>query len=385
MSENEKINNTLTRGVDSILPSKDGLASLMTKKKLTIYQGFDPSMPSLHLGNLVGLVKLKQFQELGHKVTFLVGDFTGMIGDPTDKSATRKKLTRKEVLSNAKKWKEQVGKILNFSGNNPALIKFNSEWLDKVSFKDLIEIASNFTVQQLIERDMFQDRIKKGKPIHLHEFLYPVAQGYDSVQMDVDLEVGGSDQVFNMLAGRSLMKALRGKEKHVLTTKLLVDSQGEKLGKTTGNALFLDSTPQDFFGGIMSFPDTSIAQGFEMLTEVDLDGIEEKIKSDPMGEKKKLAFEVTKLLWGEDDAKNAQEHFAKTFQENSSDYEEVIELGSNLAGTVANASNASVSEAKRLISQGSVDVNGKTITDPTHTPSKGDKMKIGKKKFGKIG
>jgi tyrosyl-tRNA synthetase len=384
MSENEKINTTLTRGVDSILPSKDGLASLMTKNKLTIYQGFDPSMPSLHLGNLVGLIKLRQFQELGHKVIFLVGDFTGMIGDPTDKSATRKKLTRKEVLNNAKKWKEQVGKILNFSGENPAQIKFNSEWLDKVSFKDLIGIASNFTVQQLIERDMFQDRIKTGKPIHLHEFLYPVAQGYDSVQMDVDLEVGGSDQIFNMLAGRSLMKALKGKEKYVLTTKLLVDSQGEKLGKTTGNALFLDSTPEDFFGGIMSFPDTSIAPGFEMLTEVNLDGAKQKITNDPLGEKKKLAFEVTKLLWGKDDAKNAQVHFEKTFQEKAADYKEVVMLGKNLAETVAKASGISVSEAKRLIFQGSVDVNEKTATDPTQKPMKGDKIKIGKKKFVKI-
>ena len=255
----DKIDKVLTRGVEQVLPSKKDLAGLMGKKKITLYQGFDPSMPSLHLGNFVGLMKLRAFQKLGHKVIFLVGDFTGMIGDPTDKLATRKKLTREEVLENSKKWKKQASRVLRFTGLNKAELKFNSTWLDKVSFKDLIEITSNFTIQQLIERDMYQQRIKKGKPIHLHEFLYPVAQGYDSVCMDVDLEIGGSDQTFNMLAGRALMKAIKGKQKYVLATKLLVDKEGEKVGKTTGNALFLDTTPDNFYGGIMSFPDEVIA------------------------------------------------------------------------------------------------------------------------------
>ena len=195
----------LTRGVAQILPSKEALASLMSSKKIKLYQGFDPSMPSLHLGNLVGILKLRQFQKLGHEVIFLIGDFTGMIGDPTDKLTSRKKLTRKEVLENTKKWKEQVLKVLDFDGDNPAKILYNSEWNDKKTFKDLIELTSNFTVQQLLERDMFQERLKKTEPIYLHEFLYPIAQAVDSVEMDVDLEVGGSDQIFNMLAGRSLM------------------------------------------------------------------------------------------------------------------------------------------------------------------------------------
>ena len=198
MSKKITVDYALNRGVEEILPSKKGLSSLMDKKKITLYQGFDPSMPSLHLGNLVGLIKLKHFQELGHKVIFLVGDFTGMIGDPTDKSATRKKLTRSEVLKNAEKWKDQASRVLDFEGENPAEIKFNSKWNDKVSFKDLIEITSHFSVQRLLERDMFEKRIKSGKPIRLHEFLYPVAQAVDSLEMDVDLEIGGSDQVFNI-------------------------------------------------------------------------------------------------------------------------------------------------------------------------------------------
>ena len=276
----------------------------MVKRKIKLYQGFDPSAPSLHLGNFVGLMKLRQFQKAGHEVIFLVGDFTGMIGDPTDKLATRKKLTREEVLKNAKAWKKQASKLLDFDGQNPAKIMFNSKWSDKISFKDLIEITSNLTVQQLIERDMFQARLKAKEPIYLHEFLYPVAQGFDSVEMDVDLEVGGNDQLFNMMVGRNLCRAIKNKEKYVLTTKLLVDKEGKKIGKTTGNALFLDSKPQYFYGGIMSFPDEVILLSYELLTDVDLTGLEKRIKQNPMLEKKNLAFEIVKLLWGEKLAKN---------------------------------------------------------------------------------
>lgn len=383
MTDTNHIEQVLTRGVKEILPSKEGLANLMQKKKITLYQGFDPSMPSLHLGNFVGLMKLRQFQKLGHKVIFLVGDFTGMIGDPTDKLATRKKLTRNEVLKNTELWKEQVSKVLDLGGDNPAEIKFNSEWNDKVTFKDLIEICSNFTVQQLIERDMFQDRIRTAKPIHLHEFLYPVAQGYDSVVMNVDLEVGGSDQIFNMLAGRTLMKAMKNKEKYVLATKLLLDKEGNKVGKTTGNALFLDSTPENFYAGIMSFPDEVVELGFELLTEVSLGGISEKIKRDPLNEKKRLALEITKFLWGQDKASIAKESFEKTFHEQKPLYNLEIPAKETLAGTISKVVGSN-SEAKRLITQGSVDISGSTIFDPTQKISGGEEIKIGKKIFVKV-
>ena len=322
----DAIDEVLTRGVEQVYPDKKSLKDLLSTKKIKLYQGFDPSMPSLHLGNLVGLMKLRQFQKLGHKVIFLVGDFSGMIGDPTDKLAVRKKLTRSETLKNAKTWKEQASKILKFDGPNHAEIVFNSEWLDKVTFKDLIEISSNFTVQQLIERDMFQERIAQKKPIYLHEFLYPVAVSIDCVEMDVDLEIGGMDQTFNMLAGRTLMKALKNKEKFVLSTKLLIDKEGKKVGKTTGNALFLDNTPENFYGGVMSFPDEVITLAFELLTEVELEGLEEKIKQNPMSEKKRLAFEIVKLLWGEFEAKRSENYFEKTFQEKKPDYENLIPL-----------------------------------------------------------
>ena len=382
----------LTRGVAQILPNKEGLAKLMAKRKITLYQGFDPSMPSLHLGNFVGLMKLRAFQKLGHKVIFLVGDFTGMIGDPTDKSAVRKKLTREQVLTNAKSWKEQASRVLNFDGPNPAIIDFNSRWSDKIFFRQLIETTSYFTVQQMIERDMFQERLKKNEPIYLHEFLYPVAQAIDCVAMDVDLEIGGSDQIFNMLAGRTLMKATKNKEKFVLGTKLLVDKEGNKVGKTTGNALFLDSSPNDFYAGVMSFPDETITLGFELLTEVPLEVIEKEVSKNPMKAKKRLAFEIVKLLWGEIKAKVAQEAFENTFQnrelpdkikEVKSDSESLPLLDLVFLTKVV----ASRSDAKRLILQKAIEINGKVCTNPIESikiPTQGITLRLGKKKFVKV-
>jgi tyrosyl-tRNA synthetase len=379
------IDEVLTRGVEQILPDKKGLAALMEKKKIKLYQGFDPSMPSLHLGNFVGLMKLRQFQKLGHEVIFLVGDFTGMIGDPTDKLASRPKLTREKVLANAKEWKKQISMVLETEGDNPVKILFNSEWSDKISFKDLNEITSSFTVQQMLERDMLQERLRKKEPIFLHEFLYPVAQAQDSVEMEVDLEIGGNDQLFNMMAGRSLMKATKGKEKFVLTTKLLVDKDGNKVGKTTGNALFLDSTPENFFAGIMSFPDETILLGFELLTEIPLAGIAEKIKSDPMDMKKKLAFEIVNILWGESSAKEAQKSFEKTFQEREPQFDIKVSSGETLVKTIAPfTSRQSTSAAKELIKQGAVDLNGAKATDGSVVLKSGDEIKVGERTFLKV-
>lgn len=380
------VDEVLTRGVAEVLPSKAGLARLLSEKKIRLYQGFDPSAPSLHLGNFVGLMKLRQFQKLGHEVIFLVGDFTGMIGDPTDKLAARKKLTREEVLENAKAWKKQAGMLLDFEGENPAKIMFNSEWLDQVTFKDLIGITSNFTVQQLIERDMFQERLKARAPIYLHEFLYPVAQGYDSVAMNVDLEIGGNDQLFNMMAGRDLMKSVRGKDKFVLTTKLLVDKDGKKVGKTTGNALFLDSAPGNFYAGVMSFPDEVLPLAFELLTETSLQGIEKRVSKDPLSEKKKLAFEIISFLWGEENANKAQSDFEKTFQKREfSSNPTVVESRGTLAVTLSSLPTIeSMSQAKRLINQGAVDINGNTVTDPGFGTASGQEIKIGKTTYVKI-
>ena len=232
---------------------------------------------------------------------------------------------------------------------------------------------------------MFQDRLNTNTPIYLHEFLYPVAQGYDSVVMGVDLEIGGNDQLFNMMAGRTLMKAMKNKENYVLTTKLLVDKEGKKVGKTTGNALFLDSKPADFYAGIMSFPDEVLFLSFELLTESPIDELDKKISLDPMGEKKRLAFEITKFLWGLEKAKESQENFEKTFQKGKPEFSQETEAKETLAETIASFTKlGSISDAKRMIAQGGVDVNGKVATDPNTKVKTGDEIKIGKKTFVKI-
>ncbi|OGY28568.1 MAG: tyrosine--tRNA ligase [Candidatus Woykebacteria bacterium RIFCSPHIGHO2_12_FULL_43_10] len=387
----------LKRGVEKIYPSEEELRKVLdTDKKITLYCGYDPTAPDLHLGHAITLLKLADFQKLGHKVIFLIGDFTGMIGDPTDKSATRVKLTREQVEENAKTFKDQGGKILNFGGTNSAEVKFNSEWNDKVTFRDLIEIASHFTVQQMIERDMFDKRIKENKPISLHEFLYPLMQGYDSVAMNVDLEIGGSDQTFNMLAGRTLMKQLKGKEKFVLTLQLLEDDQGRKMSKSEGSFISLRDNPNDMYAKVMAFPDGMITKAFILCTRVEearVEQYDQQLKSgeNPINVKKILAYEVIKLLNNEHVAKEAQENFESVVQRK--------ELPSNIPvitlstpKSVATITNILVSanfagsnsEARRLISQGSVSDDGEKITDFNFIPESGSIIKSGKKHIAKI-
>lgn len=395
----DKIEEVLTRGVAKIIPTKQALEKVLRSgKKIRLYQGFDPSMPNLHLGNLVGILKLRQFQDLGHEVIFLVGDFTGMIGDPTDKSSARSKLTREQVRKNCQNWKKQAGKVLNFSGKNPAKFLFNSSWLDKVTFKDLIEITSNFTVQQMIARDFFQKRLKEKKPIFLHEFLYPIAQATDNIKMDVDLEVGGDDQTFNMLCGRTLMKALKNKEKYVLSTKLLVDKLGNKVGKTTGNALFLNTTPSVMFGAVMSFPDEVIILAFELLTQIPFNKINEhelalkSAKINPMVLKKQLALEIVKMLFFNKDAQVAQKEFEASFQKKGTPVSlpEIEVLNGRIylpKFLTENKLVSSASVAKQLIRQGSIDLNNETLKIEVNEPldiRDGSILKIGKKKFVRI-
>lgn len=391
------VDEVLNRGVEQIFPDKDALKEKLTSgDRIRLYCGFDPSAPALHIGNAILLNKLGQFQRLGHEVIFLIGDFTGMIGDPTDKDATRSKLTREQVLENAKSYQEQAEGYLKFDGENPAKVMYNSQWSDKVNFKDLIEISSNFTVGQLIARDMFQKRIEDEKPIHLHEFLYPLAQGYDSVAMDVDLEIGGNDQMFNMLAGRDLMKAMKKKEKFVLTSKLLADESGKKMGKTEGNAVFLDQKPEDMYGAVMSWTDGVIDIGFELATNVpmeEVNKIKEQLKDEknnPRDYKMRLAYEIVKINHGEETAKKAQNDFISKFQKRDNVIDaEVIELKerTNFVSVIAEGGLAeSNSDAKRKIKQGGVEVDGKKIEIETEVSRDMDNkvLKVGKKDFRKI-
>jgi len=390
----DQIEEILTRRVEKILPTKEGLAKLMSQKKIRLYQGFDPSSPNLHVGHLVGLLQLKSFQDLGHEVIFLIGDFTAMIGDPTDKSATRQKLSKEQVQKNAKTYKEQAGKILRFKGDNPAQMKFNSEWLEKLKFNEVLELSSNFTIQQLIERNMFQERLKQNKPIFLHEFIYPLMVTYDALAMEVDLEVGGNDQLFNMAIGRNILKERINKDKFVLTTKLLTDSQGRKIGKTTGNAINLFGDPNDLFGQIMALPDDTIIPAFKLTTTVPLDEIsqfESKLDNDPMSLKKRLAFEVVKLCHGEDRTNQAQSHFQTTIQQGQTPdkvEEFSIKLGKHTLLEICQSAKVGKSNAniKRTITQGGVEFNGKKITDPNQEIDikGGEVLKFGKRIFKKV-
>jgi tyrosyl-tRNA synthetase len=399
ITDKKKIEEVLTRGVEIIYPSRRELEKvLLSGRRLRLYCGFDPSAPALHIGNAISLNKLSQFQELGHEVIFLIGDFTGMIGDPTDKLSARKKMTRVEVLANAKLYKKQASAYLRFSGDNPAQVKYNSEWSDKLTFKDLIEISSHFTVQQMIQRDMFQRRLAAEKPIYLHEFLYPLAQGYDSVAMDVDLEVGGNDQMFNMMAGRHLQKVINNKEKFVLTLKLLADESGKKMGKSEGNAVFLDEPAENMYGIIMSWPDGVIGPGFELCTKVPLDEVKE-IKAqlargavNPRDLKMRLAFEIVKLVHGEAAAQAAQDSFIKTFQKKEVpqdiEVKKFKEKEMNIVDLLLDCGlAASKSEARRLIAQGGIKIDGQPVADDKQEvkiTSAGFILQRGKRRFVKV-
>ncbi len=309
----------LHKGVADILPSRGYLEKLLGEdKRLTIYAGFDPTAPTLHIGHTIQLRKLRHFQDLGHKIIFLVGDFTARIGDP-DKLSARKPLTEREIKTNLKLYKKQAGKFIRFSGKNAAAIKFNNTWLGKMKFADVLELASHMTVDQMLKRDMFARRIEEEKPIYIHEFMYPLMQGYDSVSMNVDGEVGGNDQLFNMMAGRTLMKALKNKEKFVITTKLLEDNTGAKMGKTTGNMISLIDAPEDMYGKIMSWTDGLIIPGFELCTDYtphQVAVIEDELKSgiNPRDIKMRLAFEIVRLCTDEKKAQTAEEAFVASFQ-----------------------------------------------------------------------
>ncbi len=390
-TDEKAIDEVLTRGVEQIFADKNELKKLlMSGKQIKLYCGYDPTAPSLHIGNAISIKKLSEFQKLGHKVIFLVGDFTALIGDPTDKSAVRPKLTKEEIESNAKYYKEQASIFLDFEGENPAEIKYNSEWNDKLNFRDLIELSSNFTVQQMIQRDMFQKRIEEEKPIYLHEFLYPLAQAYDAVAMDVDLEIGGNDQMFNMMRGRDLQKIINKKDKSVLTLKILADDGGNKMGKSEGNAVFLDQTPENIYGAIMSWPDGFIANTYELMTNKPLEEIEEmraQIKNDsvnPRDLKMQLAFDLVKIFHDEEKAKIAQEAFVEQFQKGGvPENLEVIKLqNKELVEVLVEIGFVnSKSEARRKIDEGAVQIDGEKTTDIGYR----FEFKDGEKKTLKLG
>ena len=392
-----QIEELLTRGVEKIYPSRDFVHALLTRgKKLTVYLGIDPTGPDLHLGHVIPLMKLRQFQNLGHKVILLIGDFTAMAGDP-DKTEVRTQLTRAEILNNCKSYKKQASAILKFSGANAAEYRFNSKWLSKFSFADVIQLASKETVQRMLERDLFEKRLQAERPLYIHEFLYPLMQGYDSVAMDVDGEVGGNDQTFNMLTGRDLMKKLKNKEKFVIAMKLLEDPTGKKMGKTEGNMITLVDSPKEMFGKIMSWTDSMIAPALELLTEMPIDEIrsrEDNMKAgvlNPRDAKAELARMVVSFYHDEKKAAAAERDFVQTFtkHEMPDDMPTVavphgpVDIADFL---VRHNLAASKSEARRLIEQGGVKRNQTKVTSWKNAIqlSTGDVVQVGKRKFVRI-
>jgi len=391
--DENKINELLTRGVDKIYPSKEALKTmLLSGKKLKLYQGFDPTGDKLHIGHMVGLRKHRQWQDLGHEVIFLIGDGTGEAGDPTGKKKTRERFfTTEELRSNAKDYITQASKVVRFDGPNPIKILHNSDWLNKLTKTDILNIAEHFSVQQLIERDMFQERLKANETINLREFLYPLLQAYDSVAMDVDLELGGSDQTFNMLAGRTLMKGMKNKDKFVMTTPLISDSKGVKIGKSEGNVIGLTDPAPELFGKIMSLGDEVIIPMFTLLTDVSMTEIGKfNLKKDAMMLKKQIAHILVSNLHSEKDAKIAEENFVNTFQKK--EIPEVMEEISSEVGEllsevlVKNKVLSSKGEWRRLVLGNAVhDLhNNQNITDANFKISEDLTLKIGKKRFVKI-
>lgn len=384
ITDEKRIDEVLSRGVENIYPSREEVKkTLLSGKMLSIYNGIDPTGPNLHIGHGSTLLKLRELQYLGHKIILLIGDFTGRIGDPTDKAATRKQLSAKEVKENLKMYTKQAGMILDMKKVG---VKFNSKWLSKLSFEEVMSIASEFTLQQMIERDMFEKRIKEGQPVHLHEFFYPLMQGYDSVAMDVDMEVGGNDQTFNMLVGRTMMKN-RGKEKYVLTTKLLVDPTGKKMGKSEGNMVTLADDAENMFGKIMSWPDTLTLPALEICTRVTISEIEKIKQTNPRDAKMRLAFEIVKIYHGDKKAKEAEDNFVKTFQKKEvpDDVEEISGSGTIASIMLKEKMFDSNSKIRRLFEEGAV----KDVTEDkkltVHDEAKsGHVYKVGKHKFFKV-
>ena len=377
------VGKVLTKNVAQILPDKDDLKRLMESKKIRVYLGVDATGKKLHLGHTIPMRKLQEFADLGHEAILVFGTGTVLAGDPSQRQEARKKITQKEIDENIKSWKNQASKIIDLA---KVEIKKNGDWLLKLTVPEIINIASNISAIQLFKRDMFQERTKRGETVWTHETLYPLFQGYDSVAMDVDLEIGGTDQMFNMLIGRELQKKMADREKFVLTTPLISGTDGQPMSKSSGNCIWLDDTPKDMFGKIMSMADTQIEEYWQMLTDLSKEELK-KLKA--IDAKKKLGSEIVKIFHSEAEAKNAREEFERVFQKHQKP-QDIIEVKMKKSKwnvvdfLVENNLAVSNSAAKRLIKQGAVEIDSKIIKN-NRVEFRGEEVvKIGKKTFATI-
>jgi tyrosyl-tRNA synthetase len=392
----DNVQEFLIRGVANIIPDKITLEKILkSEKKLNVYLGIDPTAPRIHLGHAVPLRKLKALSELGHNVTLLIGDFTALVGDTSDKESERPILTTEEIEQNLQTYKKQAERILDFS---KVKIRHNSEWLSKLSFAELIKIQQHFSLNAFISRELIKKRLEEGKHVRFDEMSYPMMQGYDSYFMDTDLQIGATDQTFNMQAGRTLQKQLRNKESFILTTEFLMGTDGRKMSKSWGNAIWLDDAPTDVYTKVMAITDALIIQYYTLGTNVSIDEIKQKEEAlekgeNPMKIKKDLARKIVSELHSEEEAGKAAEYFEKTVQEKEipSDIPLVsIDLSGSIADVlVATGLALSKSDAKRLVEQGGVEIDNERIQDPSltfETLAKNDEtiIQVGKRKFARI-
>lgn len=388
--DTQKIEEVLTRGVSEVLPKKASLVALMAERKIRLYLGIDPTGAFLHLGHAVVLRKLQQFAELGHQVILLVGNGTVKIGDPTGRDESRPMLDDATIEENFQAWKEQASRILDFSLIE---IRHNGDWLDRLNYADMVKLMAKTTVQQLLERDMFQKRLEKGLPIHGHEIIYPLLQGYDSVAMDVDLEIGGTDQTFNMLMGRHLQQQYNGHEKWVLTTPLIEGTDGRKMSKSFNNYVALTENPRNMYGKLMRVADELIIKYFTLLTDLaqsEIAAMEEAMQNgtNPMQFKQKLAFTITQDLHDKTAALDAADFFAKTVQGDEIPDEASFGTLTIKDSLIETSPALSSSEINRRLEQGAVKLipSLQKITQRSEllNLADGSKIKLGKRDWYKV-
>jgi tyrosyl-tRNA synthetase len=395
----------LKRGVAEIITEAELLRLLNSGRILTLKQGFDPSAPDIHLGHVVGLKKLRQFQELGHKVTLIVGDWTGRIGDPSGQSATRPMLSPDEIKSNAQTYMEQFFKVVD---KDKTELRWQSEWFSQFTLDEVIRLTSKFTIAQLLAREDFNKRYGSGNPISLTEMLYPLLQGYDSVAIEADVEFGGSDQKFNCLVGRELQQSTGQPPQQVFLVPLLVGTDGhQKMSKSLNNHIGVAEPPREIYGKVMSIPDSLIVDYFELVTDVpeeEIAGFREQLKTrsvNPMNLKKRLAHEIVRQFHGKQAADEAEEHFQDQFQTRElHKIDAGVSIGIKVSAEVIHRKNMprwlvdnkfanSMSEARRLVTQGAVQIiraDGirQVVRDEDVHIKPGDKIKVGKLRFAEI-
>ncbi len=388
MKSKDILNDLLTRNVEDLIVRSELEKKLKSKKKLRIKLGFDPTGGRLHIGRAVTLWKLRQFQELGHQITFVVGSFTAQIGDTSDKESERKMLTKEEVAENFKSYHKQLSKVLDM---DKVEMFYNGDWFEKMHLEEFFKLTSLFTIQQMIERDNFAKRISANKPVGLHETLYALLQGYDSVKMETDLEVGGTDQLFNMLAGRTIQKAYGMEPQNVMTFHIMEGTDGRKMSTSWGNCIYIDDEPLEMYGKIMTLNDELIPSYFRMATDVPMDVIEQiekdmSLGANPRDTKASLAREIVARYNGKKAAIEAEKAWEKQFREGEkpTDIETFKSKKQSILDVISAGFDISKSEARRLVQQGGVKVDDEQVKDIETVIDKDCLIQLGKRRFKNI-